>query len=380
MTLFEETATNLYELFTCNNQNWFFGAGISAEANIPLMKTLTKRVEDQLKDDMLSQYTAIKDTLNNNYHIEHVLSQIGDLNALLDRTQEKKLEIKGFSFEIDKIKQLYKEIIIYISTAIRYGYIAEDATSGTTEKIGDIRTPITNITNHRDFIKTLISIKSNLLTRSSISFFTTNYDTLLEDALALENIAVNDGFSGSAIGFWNPEHSFSNAAEINIFKLHGSVDWIKNDENGLIRNRYGVNYIKDLEDVLIYPQATKYIEAQKDPFALIFSKLRERLNTLTDNLLICLGYSFGDDHINLEIENALLSSNNKTTIIIFINELNEILVKWINNVKINKRIYVATKEGIYHESSTIISDPLKTSLNWWKFSSFIEYLKNGDIL
>lgn len=380
MGLFDETVEELIKLLSCDNQNWLFGAGISVEANIPLMMTLTKRVEKQLSDNFKILYQIIADDLLDNYHIEHVLSHIGDLLALSQRSRYCCVELKGNTYTKDDLLSLHTELVRQIGKTIRYGYKEEDITKGIPESVGTIDKPIAQIQNHREFVKALLSSKANLFTRSSISIFTTNYDTLMEDALALEKLNVNDGFSGAAIGFWNPDVSFSNISGVNMIKLHGSVDWIKDPTIGIIRNRYGVDYLGASEDVLIYPQATKYVETQKDPFALLFTKFRERLNSPSENLAICAGYSFGDQHINSEIDIALKAPKNKTTLVVFINNLNEVLTDWLKNTTISERIFVATSQGIYHGSDTLIYDSTKPMLNWWKFSELIKFIKDGESL
>jgi hypothetical protein len=379
MNLFDETVEELIKLLSCDTQNWLFGAGISVEANIPLMFTLTKRIESQLTDEFKTLYQVIKNDLPDNYHIEHVLSDIGDLLALAQRSRRGCVDIGGNSYTKEKLLNLHTEIVRQIGKTIRYGYKEADTASGTPECIGNIEKPIAFIDNHRKFVQALLYSKANLLSRSSISVFTTNYDTLMEDAFALEKIKINDGFCGGAIGFWNPTESLSGKVGIDIIKLHGSVDWIKDPQIGLIRNRYGVNYLDNSENVLIYPQATKYVETQKDPFAFLFSKLREQLNAISENLLICAGYSFGDQHINSEIDIALKSPNNKTTFVVFIKELNATLSDWINDKSLSDRVFVASEKGIYHGSNRVIENTSGTGLTWWKFSSLIKFIRDGEL-
>ncbi len=54
------------------------------------------------------------------------------------------------------------------------------------EIIGTIDKPIVEIGYHRQFLKKLLNTMANLENRSKINFFTINYDTLIEDSLALE--------------------------------------------------------------------------------------------------------------------------------------------------------------------------------------------------
>lgn len=379
MSLFDDTKEELYKLFSCDNLYWLFGAGISCEANIPLMSLLTKKVAQQISTTAYNDlYLTISSDLQDGFNIEHVLSHIGDLIALTERSKTKSVDFKGKNLSESNLQGLHAEIIKRISEIVRYGYIESDLTNGVPETIGRIECPVVDIKNHRAFVKAILYCKTDLLDRSRILVFTSNYDTLLEDSFILEKLSVSDGFIGTALGYWNPDDSYNQHSKIQVFKLHGSVDWVKHPKDGLIRNRYGVNYFDTSANVMIYPQATKYIETQRDPFAYMFHKFRENLHAPQEHVLVSIGYSFGDNHINDEIDVAMKTPSNKTTLIIFVAALNSVLTDWLSNSDVAKRIYVATKSGIYHGSSVII--PYGKDLDWWRFSSFIKFLKDGDAL
>lgn len=378
------------KLFDCANQSWLFGAGVSFGSNIPLMYPLTERVENLIKDskktEIIKIYSAIKEQLKCDAHIEHYLSQIGDLIALIERSGKPDIKVDSITYSIDILEELYRDIINYIGNTVRYGY----SVSGGIEKIGSIDKPIVEVEHHRKFVNAIVQISKERITK--YNFFTTNYDTLLEDALALEHQDVVDGFLGSAIGFWNPDKAYAIAEEKKahkIYKLHGSTDWYLGENRDLIRCRYGTKYLSDNHNLLIYPQATKYMETQKDPFAYLFSKFRESFNQHGNNILIVNGYSFGDNHINNEIENALYKNENKTTVIIFIREMNtsipeeyklpDILIKWIAEEKIKERIYVLTNRGIYNGVEKSILDTSEADYNWWTFSGMVDQVILGGI-
>ncbi len=63
-------------------------------------------------------------------------------------------------------------------------------------------------------------IKDNFLTKENLTFITTNYD------LGLEHI-VNDVFKKDSYYYPGFEKTSSKGAEIPIFKLHGSVNWLE---------------------------------------------------------------------------------------------------------------------------------------------------------
>ena len=105
---------------------------------------------------------------------------------------------------------------------------------------------------------------------------------------------------------------------------------LEETEDVTIRNividKTGTYYFTDENDrdafmqAPIYPQATKYIKTQKDPFAALFSEMRSAINSGGQNVLITCGYSFNDEHINSEIEHCLNDVNNKTTVVAFTDE------------------------------------------------------------
>lgn len=107
---------------------------------------------------------------------------------LIERSGKSCIKVDTVEFSIDTLKELYGEIINYIGETVRYGY----SNFGSVEKIGSINNPIVDIENHRKFVRAIKQISKEKITK--YNFFTTNYDTLLEDALALEHQDIVDGF------------------------------------------------------------------------------------------------------------------------------------------------------------------------------------------
>jgi len=388
---FEILTEKLRQHLDSSEQNWLFGAGISYISKIPLMYPLTERVEELVnanEGDVVSQaiYNAIKEELLPNSHIEHFLSHLGDLIALCKRNRSNSANIgTDTNYTEEQFLKLYDVIIGAIGETIRYGYWK----SGDDIEIGTSTNPIIEIGDHINFIKALYKNISNLTSRSRLTFFTTNYDTLLEDALGLQQIEVVDGFSGGGVGFWDPNSQFSNFRnkpnECLLYKLHGSIDWHKDEKYGLVRSRYGTKYLDNISDILIYPQATKYTETQKDPFSFLFSGFRDTLNSSNDNVLITCGYSFGDEHINAEIELAMQNRTNCTTLIAFVKEqteegivINAVLDEWISKKPFGNRIYIAGEKGIYYNSLEPTQPTSGGNLSWWTFSGLTKYLETND--
>lgn len=389
MSGFVELVEELKKHLDCSVQHWLLGAGVSIESNVPPMYPLTERVkiiinsEDNQKNKEL--LLAIIADLDIKAHAEQYLSHLGDLIAVAERSKEQAATLGNEKYKVSELRNLYSAIVRAIGVTVRYGY----KKTGDVEVIGKEAEPIVEVRHHSAFVKALIRNKANLLDRAKIKLFTTNYDTLLEDALAIEGQAVVDGFSGGAVGFWNPLSEYSSADSrqcFPLFKLHGSVDWQKNTTSGLIRVRYGTKYFSDLSEIMIYPQATKYIETQKDPFAHLFSCFRNALCSVSDNVLITCGYSFADAHINNEIEYGLRQRGGKATLIAFTNArsegdvvVNPVLDGWLTDTQIGKRVFVATDKGLYYNSTTLPADTPTNALKWWTFSGLTSFLNTGEV-
>lgn len=385
---FESIIEVIGKQLECSRQNWLFGAGISYKSNIPLMYPLTTRVKNIIDDSKtvmdIEIYKQLTDELPDKAHIEHYLSHLGDLIALADRSKKQSATLGSKLFKKEELINLHRSIISAISNTVRYGY-----SNNGSEVIGTIEKPIVELEHHIKFVQGLYSNRTNLLSRSKLTFFTTNYDTLLEDALGLEKFTVSDGFSGGAIAYWNPQFEFKETSSMPkkcfLYKLHGSIDWLRDQEKGLIRTRYGTKYLANKSDIMIYPQATKYVETQKDPFSYLFNGLRNALNTNEDNILVTCGYSFGDDHINAEIHAALSNENNRTTLIAFVQEypetnvvINKTLDSWLTNGNFGDRVYVAAKNGIYHESLAPIQPIPFKELYGWTFEGLTNLILTGN--
>ena len=134
---------------------------------------------------------------------------------------------------------------------------------------------------------------------------------------------------------------------------------------------------------------TRIMEAgktQKDPFAALFSGLRTAITIGDQNVLITCGYSFGDEHINSEIEHCLIDRANKTTVVAFTDErpeddviINKTLDRWLKHEKFGERVFVAGKNGLYNNSLTPSSPEDGKQFEWWMFSGLTKFLESGEV-
>ena len=379
-----DSLAQLDKLLALSNQSWLLGAGISVDAGIPLMWPLTERVlakarTEGLADD-IKVLEFVKSQLSDESHIEHILSQLGDHRAIAGRGKDKNVVFDGVSLSVEELDELHQRILTWIAETIRWGY--EPARDGVPERIGSDENPLVSIGLHSAFVSALLNRSQAGIEerRRAVRLFTTNYDTLLEDALALGRFSYWDGFDGGAVAYRS--HRYGDEApklrdRAHVIKLHGSIDWHLGEDDRVWRVRDGDRYPQRISRVLIYPQATKYLATQRDPFAAQFELLRRTLGAHEENVLATCGYSFGDEHINQEIELALERPENKTTVLAFAMKLNPTLEKWRAAVW-GKRIYVITEDGLYVGTDGPYSTPpAGAKRDWWTFAGLTKLLNSG---
>ncbi|MFT7640347.1 MAG: hypothetical protein ACI9G1_002088 [Pirellulaceae bacterium] len=381
----KDNLDQLDNLLAAGNQSWLFGAGISLDAGIPLMWPLTERVFARAKDDgKTNDYKVlefIRSQLSDDSHIEHILSQLGDHRAIADRLIDKEVIFDGATLSVDDIDALHQRVLRWIAETIRWGY-KPSSENGTPEEIGTDEKRIVVVDNHSNFVSALFNRSQAGVAerRRAVRLFTTNYDTLLEDALALGGFSYWDGFSGGAVAYrshryGDEEPNLSDRAH--VIKLHGSIDWHLGEDDRVWRVRDGDLYPRKISRVLIYPQSTKYLATQRDPFAAQFDLLRRALGAREENVLATCGYSFGDEHINQEIELALQRPENKTTVLAFASKVNPTLERWRSGPW-GKRVYVIAGDGLYVGDDDPHSVPAEgRKRDWWTFGGVTNILNSG---
>ncbi|MDD2658223.1 MAG: SIR2 family protein [Methylococcales bacterium] len=381
----KDALAQLDNLLAASNQSWLFGAGISLDAGIPLMWPLTERVfaraktEGEPNDIKVLEY--VKSQLSVDSHIEHILSQLGDHRAIADRSKDKSVKFDGVTLSIDSLDEFHQRILTWIAETIRWGFKPAKP-GGTPEEIGTFENRIVVIENHSAFVSALFNRSQAGIAdrRRAVRLFTTNYDTLLEDALALGGFSYWDGFSGGAVAYRSHRYGDEEPNlrdRAHVIKLHGSIDWHLGEDERVWRVRDGDLYPKKISRVLIYPQSTKYLATQRDPFAAQFDLFRRSLGEREENVLATCGYSFGDEHINQEIELALQRPENKTTVLAFAPSLNPTLERW-RTEPWGKRVYVITGDGLYVGADGPHSPPTAPAKrDWWTFSGVTKMLNSG---
>lgn len=180
---------------------------------------------------------------------------------------------------------------------------------------------------HEIFLRNITSRK---LKYSRVKIFTLNYDLLFEQAASKGGYVIIDGFSFTVPRYFNGVNydydivirnnqrslSEENYAPkvFHLYKPHGSLDWNRID--GKVEK---VN--NPANPVMIYPSSHKYEASYEQPYFEMMSRFQTELRK-SNTLLIVVGFSFYDKHIDAMISEAI-NSNPSLTLIIVAPDANE---------------------------------------------------------
>jgi hypothetical protein len=144
-----------------------------------------------------------------------------------------------------------------------------------------------------DYLKPMLKFSVN----QNLDVFTTNYDLCIETLCSKNNIKYVDGFDGET---WSPLSVFSDKKNsISLYKLHGSINWARNEKGRYIKINTRSNSISDpitgevFTPLIVYPgKKLTYHEPFFDLLQILRTKLRET------KYCIVIGYSFKDEHLS----------------------------------------------------------------------------------
>ena len=287
---------------------FLLGAGTSREAGIPTSTMMINKVEKLLEEnkewqDYRELYYCIKSSIIHGFGIigdydENLVNIETLVNTMDELTKSIKHPIYPFvgswiprlteltNNNFKKIELLRKKIVSELYNWMEY------------EQRKDI-----------DYFKGFLRFQNQY--KYDTKIFTLNYDKCIEDACGEENI--NRGFdpinhTWSWKNFANKERDNYN---IILYKLHGSIDWAKSPSGIIIEK---MNKINEGEEALIF--GTTYKMQYLDPFLYLIYEFRQQTLDPRTEAIICIGYSFGDEHINGIIKQSITDNYKRKLIIV----------------------------------------------------------------
>ncbi|MCH8111416.1 MAG: SIR2 family protein [Proteobacteria bacterium] len=247
----------------------FLGAGVGRACGLPDVAQLQQRILEDLSIDHRAAFTNQLKGRN----LEEALSRLRRISALItgDKTVDELTATQAETLDAAVCQAIVKALDIRGADLAPARHLA--AWAGRT----DYHLPV--------------------------ELFTVNYDLLLETALEGLRVPYFDGFVGALQAMFHTElvegspgsdGEWVPAFFVRLWKLHGSVNWAWQDDRQIVR--LGQPVPEGLA-AAIYPSDTKYEESRRVPFVVLQDRLRRALHQ-PETLLLVVGYSFSDSHLN----------------------------------------------------------------------------------
>lgn len=152
--------------------------------------------------------------------------------------------------------------------------------------------------------------------KARMKVFTTNYDRCFEEAGRQGRYVVVDGFSHTVPPTFDAIHfSYETVRRVgetesfdpipncfHLYKLHGSVDWQRQEPSGEI-----MKWSAGGKPVLIYPRNSKYELAFEQPYLEMIGAFQTAMREPDAGLLV-VGFGFNDNHLAEPIMSAIRSN------------------------------------------------------------------------
>ena len=271
---------NLLQILATPKQvGLLIGAGVSKACGLPNVEDLTKEVKKIIVNKRFNEL------LDTNDNVETILNKVQQLKTLI--TDDKSINDLNLKM-IETIEKDIKEII-FKKLSIEVPF----------EKISDLVIWLNFINGE-----------------NQKEIFTLNYDLLIESALEKNSLPYFSGFIGNVKPFFMADSVddftglYVKQSWTKLWKLHGSLNFKKSKADQIfIENNMNSEY----GDLLVYPSMDKYMSSRKAPFIAYLDRFRKYLLN-NEKVLLILGYSFSDDHVNDILINGL---NNNSRLSVF---------------------------------------------------------------
>ena len=278
---------------------FLLGAGASVDAGIMHAKAMTDDIEKKI--DSREEFKEFKDLYN--YLKSSIIYQRG-LEGLFS---EQDVNIEDLLSVLAEIKQKHNnKLYPFIgSWNVHLQKVAGKDFEKVTKLDDLIRSQLYKWINIESYDES--NYYSNLASfgnevGSALRVFTLNYDLCVERALDNKKIPLELGFNEArcweASKFDNDPNS---NAQIYLYKLHGSIDWIRDVKSGNLLKK---SDSPQSHSELIFGTTAKL--SSIDPYLFYVHEFRKYSLQEPLRFIVTVGYSFSDDYINKLIAQAVM--------------------------------------------------------------------------
>lgn len=286
-----------------NNILFLLGAGASRDAGIPVSVQMVNMVNDLVKEDKSWQpYRDLYHYLRSS--IQYADGIMGDIYPTFNI---EKLIIVMSEIEKKERNPIYPFIGAWNNRLLdlagtRFENITALRELITKELVSNWVNPsIYRNAKYYDGFKNLVFGGAGL--GFNVKVFSLNYDLCFEKIVGLENIELGFDEDTSEWSYNNFSRIDADDKAYTLYKLHGSLDWFNDSETHKLMKADGTTR----EPVLIFGVSNKLRAI--DPYLFYIYEFRKYCFLSDLRLIVCIGYSFSDDHINDIIAQALKNNS-----------------------------------------------------------------------
>ncbi len=282
------------------------GAGSSVQAGIPHSKKMIEELESLLRhektwNDYEDLYYFMKSSIlyadgilgkfENNFDIErlvNILSELekretAELYPFIGSWNQRLIELAGYDFDI--IKKFKQDILTQLLSWVTIQDYDKSA-----------------------YYKGLYKFQTEY--NFSLRVFTLNYDLCVErNKPEDKNLEIGFDEKTKAWDWKRFQRKEAFEPDVYLYKMHGSIDWERDPrKTNIIRQTAHPSKNPDL----IF--GTNYKLQYVDPY--LFYAYELRRYSLEAGVILTIGYSFRDEHINGIIEQALQKERDKKVVVV----------------------------------------------------------------
>lgn len=214
-------------------------------------------------------------------------------------------------------------------------------------------------------------------THNQLSVVTTNYDRLAEYAADSGEYCWNTGFTHGYLSRrdgTSPIQFTLNgkpARTVNIWKVHGSLDWFIGDDDGRVISITASKSIpKGFRPAIVTPGTKKYRETHLEPFRSIINGADNELTN--SKAYLCVGFGFNDDHIQPKLMERWRLG--EAILVILTRNLTESAKRMLNSAGMSKFLVLEkVSDGTLIRSNDNPDGKIIKDANLWCLSDFLDW-------
>lgn len=289
---------------------FLFGAGASVDAGIMHAKAMTEDIERKIQED--DEFKQFNDLYN--YLKSSIIYQRG-LEGVFSNQE---VNVEELLAVLDEVKQKHNnKLYPFIgSWNVHLQKVAGEDFEKVFQLDKMIRDQLFKWINVRDYDKSEYFSGLSTLANdigSALRIFTLNYDLCVEKALEKVGANVELGFNESRDWEASKFDSDPNSeTKVFLYKLHGSIDWIRDRDNGHILNK--CDSPQDNPE-LIFGTTAKM--SSIDPYLFYVHEFRQYSLQEPLRFIVTVGYSFGDEYVNRLIGQSLMRNQFARVLTVF---------------------------------------------------------------